>query len=87
MDITEMLEVCTSEKLIPSAPQKFIDGVKNFRNFVHPGRELREKLLEIDKQTVDLLMSMVRWLILTLNLNQKYFKNYFLPLEKLKNLC
>ena len=69
MDITEMLEVCTSEKLIPSAPQKFIDGVKNFRNFVHPGRELREKLLEIDKQTVDLLMSMVRWLILTLNLN------------------
>lgn len=68
MDITEMLEVSTAEKLIHNAPQKFIDGMKNFRNFVHPGKELREKLLEIDKQTVDLLMSIVRWLILTLDL-------------------
>lgn len=68
MDISEMLEVCTAEKLISNAPQKFIDGMKNFRNFVHPGKELREKLLEIDKQTVDLLMSIVRWLILTLDL-------------------
>ena len=42
--------------------------MKNFRNFVHPGKEIREKLLEIDKQTVDLLMSIVRWLILTLDL-------------------
>lgn len=69
MDISEMLEVCTSEKLIHNAPKKFIDGMKNFRNFVHPGKEMREKLLEIDKQTVDLLMSIVRWLILTLDLN------------------
>jgi len=68
MDISEMLEVCTSEKLIHNAPKKFIDGMKNFRNFVHPGKEMREKLLEIDKQTVDLLMSIVRWLILTLDL-------------------
>lgn len=68
MDISEMLEVCTNENLIHNAPQKFIDGMKNFRNFVHPGKELREKLLEIDKQTVDLLMSIVRWLILTLDL-------------------
>lgn len=68
MDITEMLEVSTAEKLIHNAPQKFIDGMKNFRNFVHPGKELREKILEIDKQTVDLLMSIVRWLILTLDL-------------------
>ncbi len=68
MDISEMLEVCTSEKLIHNAPKKFIDGMKNFRNFVHPGKEIREKLLEIDKQTIDLLMSTVRWLILTLDL-------------------
>ena len=68
MDISEMLEVCTSEKLIHNVPKKFIDGMKNFRNFVHPGKEIREKLLEIDKQTVDLLMSIVRWLILTLDL-------------------
>ena len=68
MNISEMLEVCTSEKLIHNAPKKFIDGMKNFRNFVHPGKEMREKLLEIDKQTVDLLMSIVRWLILTLDL-------------------
>ena len=66
MNITEMLEVCTLEKLINNAPQKFIDGVKNFRNFVHPGKELREKFLDIDKQTVDLVMSIVRWLILTI---------------------
>lgn len=67
MDISEMLEVCETEKLINNTPQKFIDGLKNFRNFVHPGKELREKLLEIDKQTIDLSMSIVRWLILTLN--------------------
>lgn len=68
MDISEMLEVCTSEKLIHNAPKKFIDGMKNFRNFVHPGKEMREQLLEIDKQTTDLLMSIVRWLILELDL-------------------
>lgn len=68
MDISEMLEVCTKEKLIHNAPQKFIDGMRNFRNFIHPGKELREKNLDIDKQTVDLSMSMVRWLIMTLNL-------------------
>ena len=63
-----MLEVCTKEKLIHNAPQKFIDGMRNFRNFIHPGKELREKNLDIDKQTVDLSMSMVRWLIMTLDL-------------------
>ena len=68
MDISEMLEVCTKEKLIHNAPQKFIDGMRNFRNFIHPGKELREKNLDIDKQTVDLSMSMVRWLIMTLDL-------------------
>lgn len=68
MDISEMLEVCTQEKLIHNAPQKFIDGMRNFRNFIHPGKELREKNLDIDKQTVDLSMSMVRWLIMTLDL-------------------
>ena len=49
MEISEMLEVCTNENLIHNAPQKFIDGMKNFRNFVHPRKELREKLLKIDK--------------------------------------
>lgn len=68
MDISEMLEVCTKEKLIHNAPQKFIDGMRNFRNFIHPGKELRENNLDIDKQTVDLSMSMVRWLIMTLDL-------------------
>lgn len=67
MDISEMLEVCTSEKMIHNAPQKIIDGMKNFRNFIHPGKELREKNLDIDRQTVDLSMSIVRWLIMTLD--------------------
>lgn len=66
MDITEMLEVIDLEKIITNAPQKIIDGTKHFRNFIHPGKELREKKLDIDKQTVDLVMSIVRWLILTI---------------------
>lgn len=70
MDITEMLEVLSKEKIINNAPQKIIDGTKNFRNFIHPGRELREKKLDIDKQTVDLVMTIVRWLFLSMNFNK-----------------
>ena len=68
MDMSQMLDVCTSENLIHNTPQKFIDGIKFFRNYVHPGKELRETF-EIDKQTVDLLMSIVRWLILAIDFN------------------
>lgn len=68
MDITEMLEVCSKENLIQNTPQKFMDGVKHFRNFIHPGKELREKTLELDKTTVELSFSIVNWLILNIDL-------------------
>lgn len=68
MDITEMLEVCDKEHLIQNTPKKFMDGMKQFRNFIHPGKELREKTLDIDKSTVELSFSMVNWLILNINL-------------------
>ncbi|MDD3452682.1 MAG: tetratricopeptide repeat protein [Bacilli bacterium] len=68
MDITEMLEVCDKENLIQKAPQKFMDGIKNFRNFIHPGKELREKTLELDKTTIELSFNIVNWLILNINL-------------------
>lgn len=32
-----MLEVYDKENLIQKTPQKSIDGMKNFRNFIHPG--------------------------------------------------
>ena len=68
MDITEMLEVCDKEHLIQNTPKKFMDGMKQFRNFIHPGKELREKTLDIDKSTVELSFSIVNWLILNINL-------------------
>ncbi len=68
MDITEMLEVCDKEQLIQNTPKKFMDGMKQFRNFIHPGKELREKTLDIDKSTVELSFSIVNWLILNINL-------------------
>lgn len=68
MDITEMLEVCDKEKLVQNAPKKFIDGLKNFRNFIHPGKELREKTLELDKSTIELSFNIVNWLILNIDL-------------------
>ena len=68
MDITEMLEVCDKEQLIKNAPKKFMDGMKQFRNFIHPGKELREKTLDIDKSTVELSFNIVNWLILNINL-------------------
>lgn len=64
MNISEMLEVCTKEKLLHNTSQKIIDGVKNFRNFVHPGKELREKEIEIDTKTIELFMYIIRWLIM-----------------------
>ena len=68
MDITEMLEVCDKEHLIQNTPKKFMDGMKHFRNFIHPGKELREKTLDIDKSTVELSFNIVNWLILNINL-------------------
>lgn len=68
MDITEMLEVCDKEQLIKNAPKKFMDGMKQFRNFIHPGKELREKTLDIDKSTVELSFNIVNWLILNIDL-------------------
>lgn len=38
MDITEMLEVCDKEHLIQNTPKRFMDGMKQFRNFIHPGK-------------------------------------------------
>lgn len=67
MDISEMLEVCDKEQLIQNTPKKFMDGMKQFRNFIHPGKELREKTIDIDKSTVELSFSMVNWLILNIN--------------------
>ena len=68
MDITEMLEVCDKEKLVQNTPKKFIDGLKHFRNFIHPGKELREKTLELDKSTIELSFNIVNWLILNIDL-------------------
>ena len=68
MDITEMIEVCDKEQLIQNTPKKFMDGMKQFRNFIHPGKELREKTFDIDKSTVELSFSIVNWLILNINL-------------------
>lgn len=68
MDITEMLEVCDKEKFVQNTPKKFMDGLKNFRNFIHPGKELREKNLELDKSTVELSFNIVNWLILNIDL-------------------
>lgn len=66
MNISEMLDVCEKEKILHSTPEKFIDGMKQFRNFIHPGKELREKVLEIDKTTVDLAIIIINWLILSI---------------------
>lgn len=68
MDISEMLEVCDKENLIQNTPKKFIDGIKTFRNFIHPGKELRENILKIDKVTVELAFNIVNWLILNVDL-------------------
>lgn len=68
MDITEMLEVCDFEKLISNTPKKFIDGMKQFRNFIHPGREIRENNFKLDKSTVELSFNIVNWLILNFSI-------------------
>lgn len=68
MDITEMLEVCDKEKFVQNTPKKFMDGLKNFRDFIHPGKELRGKNLELDKSTVELSFNIVNWLILNIEL-------------------
>lgn len=69
MDISELLEVCIQEQLLHKTPQSFVDGMKQFRNFIHPGKEIREKILEIDRISIELAFQMVNWLILTTKLN------------------
>lgn len=67
MNMTEMLEVCNSEKLLHNTPSNFIDGMRQFRNFIHPGKELREEILKINNTTLELLFSMVNWLIFNID--------------------
>jgi len=68
MDITELLEVCNENKLLHPVPEKFIDGFKYFRNFIHPGKEIRDNYLELNDLTTQLAFNLVNWLILNLEI-------------------
>lgn len=68
MDISELLEVCMKENLLHKTSQNFVNGMKQFRNFIHPGKEIREKTLEIDKSSIELAFNMVNWLIQTIQI-------------------
>lgn len=67
MDITEMLDVCIKENKLHNTPGKFIDGMKHFRNYIHPGKEIRDRKINLNKTTVELAMGIVNWLIITID--------------------
>ena len=65
LDLTQLLNKCQNNNYISSVPLNFINGLKKYRNFVHPGVEIREnkKGIKIADESIDLLWDFVNWLI------------------------
>lgn len=65
LDLTQLLNKCQNNNYISSVPLNFINGLKKYRNFVHPGVEIREnkKGIKIADESIDLLWGFVNWLI------------------------
>ena len=65
LDLTQLLNKCQNNNYISSVPLNFINGLKRYRNFVHPGVEIREnkKGIKIADESTNLLWDFVNWLI------------------------
>ena len=65
LDLTGLLNRCQNKNHISSVPLNFINGIKKYRNFIHPGVEIREnkKNIKISNESADLLWDFVNWLI------------------------
>lgn len=65
LDLTQLLNNCQNNNYISSVPLNFINGLKKYRNFVHPGVEIREnkKGIKIADESTNLLWDFVNWLI------------------------
>lgn len=64
-DLTKLLNICENNNYISSVPLNFINGLKKYRNFVHPGVEIREnkRNIKIGDESTNLLWDFVNWLI------------------------
>lgn len=65
LDLTQLLNKCQINNYISSIPLNFINGLKKYRNFIHPGAEIREnkKGIKIADESTNLLWNFVNWLI------------------------
>ena len=65
MDITELLKICENKRYISKVPVNLISGLKKYRNFVHPGVEIREtsKKIILNDDAANIMWSFVNWLI------------------------
>ena len=63
--LEELLTECNNNKYIDNIPINFTKGLKKYRNFVHPGVEIREnkKKIKISDESTNLLWTFVNWLI------------------------
>jgi tetratricopeptide (TPR) repeat protein len=64
MNLNELLYVAQKEEIISMQLYHFSHGIRDFRNLVHPGVEIRKQALKADEENADLAWKIVKKIIL-----------------------
>lgn len=64
MDLSELIYVAEKEKLIDKIPLDLANAIRGFRNFIHPGKEYRDKNNTINQTSAELAWSALKYIIL-----------------------
>ena len=73
LNLGQLIDLALTEKLIDERIKSLSTVVKNYRNLIHPGRELRLKE-QFDKETANVSLSLVRLILKEIKTN--YVKVY-----------
>ena len=82
MDLAELIVEAESQELISSKSKELSTVIKNYRNLIHPGREIRTKE-DFDFETATVSFSLVK--IILKELKENYIKKYGYKAEDIFN--
>ena len=72
MDLFSLIELAFDQKLISSSSKDLSTVIKNYRNLIHPGREIRKRE-KFDNETSNIALSLLK--IVIKEIRENYFKN------------
>lgn len=64
MDLSQLIFVAETERLIDKIPLDLANAIRGFRNFIHPGKEYRSKDIMINEVSAGLAWSALKYIIL-----------------------